>query len=117
MIKSFRVLRLRNRQVNYLWLFPLIISSFCPCLLKCCKWRIICFSFLRTQQAKCLNDDEPKSKFKMPQGLPGKIYDGDAQCVRMFGAGAKVCDIPDLKAVTIKFALNNLFLVLNRIFS
>ena len=53
----------------------------------------------------------------MPQGLPGKIYDGDAQCVRMFGAGAKVCDIPDLKAVTIKFALNNLFLVLNIIFS
>lgn len=75
------------------------------------------FLFLRTQQAKCLNDDEPKSKFEMPKGLPGKIYDGDAQCVRMFGAGAKVCDIPDLKAVTIKFALNSLFLVLNRIFS
>ncbi|XP_022805551.1 A disintegrin and metalloproteinase with thrombospondin motifs 6-like [Stylophora pistillata] len=54
--------------------------------------------FLQTQQAHCLNDNEPKSKFALPKGLPGKRYDGDAQCVRMFGAGAKVCEIPDLKA-------------------
>ena len=31
--------------------------------------------------------------------MPGVLYNGDDQCVRMFGAGSRVCDIPDLKQV------------------
>lgn len=52
----------------------------------------------------------------MLKGLLGKIYDGDVQCVCMFGVGVKVCDILDLKVVIIKFVLNNFFFVLNRMF-
>ena len=55
----------------------------------------------RTKQAECL-DDDAKNSVKIPKGLPGKLYSGDDQCVRMFGAGSRVCDIPDLKAVIIK---------------
>ena len=54
--------------------------------------------FLRTKQSECLNDDA-KNAVKIPEGLPGVLYDGNDQCVRMFGAGSRVCDIPDLKKV------------------
>lgn len=53
---------------------------------------------LRTKQAECLNDDA-KNNVGIPKGLPGQLYDGNDQCVRMFGAGSRVCDIPDLKEV------------------
>lgn len=53
---------------------------------------------LRTKQSGCLNDDA-KNAVTIPKGLPGELYNGNDQCVRMFGAGSRVCDIPDLKEV------------------
>lgn len=52
----------------------------------------------RTAQSKCLNDSSDH-KVSIPQGLPGKLYNGDDQCVRMFGAGSSVCQMPEYKKV------------------
>lgn len=54
--------------------------------------------YFRTTQSECLNDKASHTVF-IPKGLPGRLYNGDDQCVRMFGAGSRVCDIPDLKEV------------------
>ncbi|KAM7430783.1 disintegrin and metalloproteinaseith thrombospondin motifs protein [Porites harrisoni] len=53
-------------------------------------------NFLQTAQSKCLNDSSDH-KVSIPQGLPGKLYNGDDQCVRMFGAGSSVCQMPEYK--------------------
>ncbi|KAK2566912.1 A disintegrin and metalloproteinase with thrombospondin motifs 18 [Acropora cervicornis] len=48
-----------------------------------------------TAQAECLNDPANHT-VSIPSEKPGIIYDGTTQCVRMFGKGSRVCDIPDL---------------------
>jgi len=53
-------------------------------------------NFLQTTQSECLND-KASHTVSIPKGLPGRLYNGDDQCVRMFGARSRVCDIPDLK--------------------
>lgn len=58
---------------------------------------IFCFIF-RTAQSECLNDKADHAVV-IPKGMPGVLYNGNDQCVRMFGAGSRVCDIPDLKQV------------------
>lgn len=52
----------------------------------------------RTAQSECLND-KADHKVPIPEGKPGRLYDGNDQCVRMFGSGSRVCDIRDLKEV------------------
>ncbi|XP_029192648.2 A disintegrin and metalloproteinase with thrombospondin motifs 6-like isoform X2 [Acropora millepora] len=52
-------------------------------------------NFLDTAQAECLNDPANHT-VSIPSEKPGIIYDGTTQCVRMFGKGSRVCDIPDL---------------------
>lgn len=55
--------------------------------------------FLSGDHSACLKD-KPQKAVKLPQRLPGELYNGDDQCSRAYGDKSSVCPAPFLKEVS-----------------
>ena len=59
----------------------------------------IAFDFLSGDHSACLKD-KPQKAVKLPERLPGELYNADDQCSRAYGDKSSVCPAPFLKEVS-----------------
>lgn len=65
------------------------------------SWLVMFFTpyFRSGDHSACLKD-KPQKAVKLPERLPGELYNGDDQCSRAYGDKSSVCPAPFLKEVS-----------------
>ena len=63
--------------------------------------------FLSGDLSACLKD-KPQKAVKLPERLPGELYNADDQCSRAYGDTSGVCPAPFLKEVSFIRRLNKI---------